>query len=225
MKGDSMKKFVCTVCGYIHEGEEAPEQCPICKVGADKFKEVEEKKDENGSKYAGTKTEKNLMDAFASESMARNKYRYFAEIAKREGYEQIADIFIETSDQEGQHAKMWYQEFHGFGNTQENLVTAAAGENDEWTDMYVRMARDAREEGFTELAEKFERVGAVEKAHEERYNKLISNLEKDLVFRDGDDTIWICRQCGHIHVGKETPEHCPTCGFPKGYFERKAENY
>lgn len=219
-----MKKFVCTVCGYIHEGESAPEQCPVCKVGADKFKELTEEKTD-GSKYAGTKTEKNLMEAFAGESQARNKYRYFSEIAKREGYEQIAALFMETSDQEGQHAKMWYQEFHGFGNTAENLETAAAGENDEWTDMYVRMAKEAREEGFLELAEKFERVAAVEKSHEERYRKLLSNLDKDLVFKDGEYTVWVCRQCGHIHVGAGAPQQCPTCGYSQGYFERRAVNY
>lgn len=220
----AMKKFVCTVCGYIHEGDTPPAQCPICKVGPDKFKEVAESAPAAG-KYAGTRTEKNLQEAFAGESMARNKYRYFSEIAKREGYEQIADIFMLTSDQEGQHAKMWYNEFHGFGTTAENLETAASGENDEWTDMYARMAREAREEGFPELAEKFERVAAVEKTHEERYRKLINNLEKDLVFRDGENTIWVCRQCGHIHVGPEAPKTCPTCGFPQAYFERRAENY
>lgn len=220
----AMKKFVCTVCGYIHEGDTPPAQCPVCKVGPDKFKEVVESAPSAG-KYAGTKTEKNLKEAFAGESMARNKYRYFSEIAKREGYEQIADIFMQTSDQEGQHARMWYNEFHGFGNTVENLGTAADGENGEWTDMYARMAKEAREEGFPELAEKFERVAAVEKAHEERYRKLINSLEKDLVFKDGEDTVWICRQCGHIHVGAQAPETCPTCGFPQGYFERRAENY
>lgn len=219
-----MKKFVCTVCGYIHEGDTPPAQCPVCKVGPDKFKEVVESAPSAG-KYAGTKTEKNLKEAFAGESMARNKYRYFSEIAKREGYEQIADIFMQTSDQEGQHARMWYNEFHGFGNTVENLGTAADGENGEWTDMYARMAKEAREEGFPELAEKFERVAAVEKAHEERYRKLINSLEKDLVFKDGEDTVWICRQCGHIHVGAQAPATCPTCGFPQGYFERRAENY
>lgn len=223
--GRSLKKFVCTVCGYIHEGDTPPAQCPVCKVGPDKFKEVIEEGAKGAGKYAGTRTEKNLMEAFAGESMARNKYRYFAELARREGYEQIAGIFMETSDQEGQHAKMWFQESHGFGNTQENLETAAGGENDEWTDMYVRMAKEAREEGFTELAEKFERVAAVEKTHEERYRKLISNLEKDLVFKDGENTVWYCRQCGHIHVGPEAPQNCPTCGYPKAYFERRAENY
>lgn len=222
---NTMKKYVCTVCGYVHEGDTPPEQCPICKVGSDKFKEVAQAEGSDSTKYAGTKTEKNLQEAFAGESMARNKYRYFAEIAQREGYEQIANILMETSNQEGQHAKMWYNEFHGFGNTHENLEAAASGENDEWTDMYVRMAKDAREEGFHELAEKFERVAAVEKTHEERYRKLIQNLEHDLVFKDGETTIWVCRQCGHVHVGTDAPDTCPTCGYPKAYFERKASNY
>lgn len=224
----NMKKFVCTVCGYIHEGENPPEKCPICKVGPDRFKEMEEEKgqtNQSTGKYAGTKTEKNLMEAFAGESMARNKYRFFADIARKEGYEQIGAILMETSDQEGQHAKMWYQEFHGLGNTRDNLVTAAEGENGEWTEMYVRMAKEAREEGFEQLAQKFEKVAAVEKAHEERYRRLISNMEKDLVFRDGINILWMCRQCGHIHIGQEAPVHCPTCGYPQAYFERKAENY
>lgn len=225
-KGENtMKKWICTVCGYVHEGDTPPAQCPICKVGPDKFKEEAPAGNESGTRYAGTKTEKNLQEAFAGESMARNKYRYFSEIAKREGYEQIAALFMETSDQEGQHAKMWYNEFHGFGNTKENLLTAANGENDEWAHMYVRMAKEAREEGFPELAEKFEQVGAVEKMHEERYRKLINNLDSELVFKDNADTVWYCRQCGHIHVGKEAPNQCPTCGYPQAYFERQAQNY
>lgn len=222
---DKMKKFKCTVCGYIHEGETAPEKCPLCKQGADKFVLMEETQVANKSKYAGTKTEKNLMEAFSGESQARNKYKYFSEVAQREGYEQIAAIFAETSEQERQHAKMWYQEFHGIGNTEENLKTAAEGENGEWTDMYVRMAREAREEGFEELAVKFERVAAVEKEHEERYLRLLSNIEKELVFKSKDPTKWICRQCGHVHYGNEAPEFCPTCGFARAYFERKPENY
>lgn len=222
---DKMKKFKCTVCGYIHEGETVPEKCPLCKQGADKFVLMEETQVANKSKYAGTKTEKNLMEAFSGESQARNKYKYFSEVAQREGYKQIAAIFAETSEQERQHAKMWYQEFHGIGNTEENLKTAAEGENGEWTDMYVRMAREAREEGFEELAVKFERVAAVEKEHEERYLRLLSNIEKELVFKSKDPTKWICRQCGHVHYGNEAPEFCPTCGFARAYFERKQENY
>lgn len=223
-RNSAMKKFVCTVCGYIHEGESAPEQCPVCKVGSDKFKEMPQE-DGNTSKYAGTKTEKNLMEAFAGESQARNKYKYFSEIAQKEGYQQIAALFMETAEQERQHAKMWYQEFHGFGNTAENLKTAADGEHGEWEDMYARMAREAREEGFEELAVKFENVAKVEKAHEERYLKLLQNIKEDLVFKDEDTVYWICRQCGHIHYGTEAPQNCPTCGFPQSYFERRAQNY
>lgn len=219
-----MKKFRCIICGYIHEGETAPEKCPVCKQGADKFVLIEEDP-KTASKYAGTKTEKNLMEAFAGESQARNKYAYFSEVAKREGYEQIAAIFMETAEQERQHAKMWYTEFHGLGNTAENLKTAAEGENGEWTDMYARMAKEAREEGFEELAVKFERVAAVEKEHEERYLRLLSNIDNNLVFKSKEETKWVCRQCGHVHYGKEAPESCPTCGFAKSFFERKAENY
>ena len=220
-----MKKFKCKVCGYIHEGDCAPEQCPICKVGADQFEEIVETPVNGSSKYAGTKTEKNLMEAFAGESQARNKYFYFAQKAKQEGYEQIAAIFMETSEQERQHAKMWFSEFHGINDTAQNLVDAAQGENDEWTDMYARMAQEAREEGFEELAVKFENVGKVEKAHEERYLKLLSNVKEGKVFKDEESVTWICRQCGYIHTGKEAPKQCPTCGYSQAYFERKANNY
>lgn len=220
-----MKKWRCTVCGYVHEGDEAPELCPKCRQGKEVFVEVEEEKKSNTSRYAGTKTEKNLMQAFAGESMARNKYTYFAEIAKREGYEQIAAIFLETAEQERQHAKMWFQEFHGLSDTAESLKQAAEGENYEWTDMYAQMAKDAREEGFHDLAIKFENVAKVEKEHEERYLKLLQNVDEDLVFRSENEVLWICRQCGHVHFGKEAPERCPTCGFPKAFFERKANNY
>ncbi len=229
MKGmvKEMKKFKCKVCGYIHEAESLPEDftCPICKVPASQFEELVETEETGKSKYAGTKTEKNLMEAFAGESQARNKYKYFSMKAAQEGYEQIAEIFMQTSEQESQHAKMWYEEFHGIGSTAENLLTAAQGENDEWTDMYVRMAKEAREEGFDALAEKFERVAAVEKAHEARYRALLSRVENKQVFSEKEDTVWMCRQCGHLHYGKEAPESCPTCGFSKAYFERKATNY
>lgn len=222
-----MKKFKCKVCGYIYEGESLREDftCPICKVPASQFEELLETKEIINNKYAGTKTEKNLMEAFAGESQARNKYKYFSMKAAQEGYEQIAEIFMQTSEQESQHAKMWYEEFHGIGSTAENLLTAAQGENDEWTDMYVRMAKDAREEGFEALAEKFERVAAVEKAHEARYRALLSRVENKQVFSEKEDTVWMCRKCGHLHYGKEAPESCPTCGFSKAYFERKATNY
>lgn len=228
MKGRrKMKKFKCKVCGYVHEAEQLDENfvCPICKMKADKFEEIVEETKESKSKYAGTKTEKNLMEAFAGESQAYNKYRYFSNQASLEGYEQIAAIFMETANQESQHAKMWYQEFHGIGNTGENLQTAAQGENDEWTDMYKRMAKEAREEGFEELAVKFERVAAVEKAHEERYRKLLERIKNGEVFKENGAVFWMCRQCGHLHFDINAPEVCPTCGYSKAYFERKATNY
>ena len=174
----------------------------------------------------GSKTEKNLMEAFAGESQARNKYTYFASKAKKEGYEQIAAIFQETADNEKEHAKMWFKELNGgVPTTAENLKAAAAGENFEWTDMYDRFAKEAREEGFEQIAKLFEGVGQIEKEHEERYKKLLENLENGLVFSKDGDKIWKCRNCGHICVGKEAPEVCPVCAHPKAYFEVKAENY
>lgn len=173
----------------------------------------------------GTKTLANLMEAFAGESQARNKYTYFASKAKKEGYEQIAALFTETADQEKEHAKMWFKLFHGIGDTAENLRGAAAGENDEWTDMYPRMAKEAREEGFDEIADKFEAVAAVEKAHEERYKKLLANVEGKLVFSRDGDCIWQCRNCGHLHIGKEAPETCPVCDHPKAYFQLQINNF
>lgn len=222
-----MKKYKCSVCGYIHEADTLEKDfvCPICKVGAEMFEELPEEVKSNSSKYAGTKTEKNLKEAFAGESQARNKYKYFAQKASIEGYEQIADIFMETSEQESQHAKLWFQELNGIGDTKDNLKSAANGENDEWTEMYKRMAKEAREEGFFELAEKFERVGAIEKAHEERYRKLLERLEAGEVFKENGAVFWMCRQCGHLHFGVDAPEVCPTCGYPKAYFERRKTNY
>lgn len=173
----------------------------------------------------GTKTEANLMAAFAGESQARNKYTYYASKAKKEGYEQIAALFQETADQEKEHAKMWFKLFHGIGSTMENLKDAAAGENDEWTDMYPTMAKEAREEGFDEIARLFEAVAAVEKAHEERYKKLLANIEEGIVFSREGDCIWQCRNCGHIHVGPKAPESCPVCAHPQAYFELKKQNY
>lgn len=177
------------------------------------------------SKYAGTKTEKNLMEAFAGESQARNKYTYYASVAKKAGYEQMAALYLETADQEKEHAKMWFKEFHGLGTPEENLVDAAAGENDEWTSMYKRMAEEAREEGFEELAIKFEYVAKVEASHEKRYLKLLESLKNDGTFKGDAPLGWKCRNCGYIHEGNEAPEICPTCAHPKAYFERKAENY
>lgn len=177
------------------------------------------------NKYAGTKTEQNLKDAFAGESQARNKYTYFASVAKKAGYEQIAAIFLKTADNEKEHAKMWFKELGGIGNTEENLVAAAAGENYEWTDMYDTMAKEAEAEGFTELAEKFRSVGEIEKHHEERYRKLLENVKAKQVFEKSGVTVWECRNCGHIVVGTSAPELCPVCNHPQSYFEVHAENY
>lgn len=173
----------------------------------------------------GTKTEANLMAAFAGESQARNKYTYYASKAKKDGFEQIAAMFEETANQEKEHAKMWFKLFHGVGSTEENLIDAAAGENDEWTDMYPRMAKEAREEGFDEIADLFEGVAAIEKEHEERYKKLLANVQGKLVFSREGECIWQCRNCGHVHVGKEAPEKCPICDHPRAHFQLKATNY
>ncbi len=175
--------------------------------------------------YSGTKTEKNLEAAFAGESQARNKYTYFASVAKKEGYEQIADLFLKTADNEKEHAKMWFKELKGIGNTAENLSAAADGENYEWTDMYREFAKTAEEEGFTALAAKFRLVGAIEKRHEERYRALLKNIETNEVFEKSTVKIWECRNCGHIVVGEKAPEVCPVCAHPKSYFEVMAENY
>jgi rubrerythrin len=174
----------------------------------------------------GSKTEANLWTAFAGESQARNKYTYFASVAKKAGYEQIAAIFEETAGNEKEHAKMWFKELGGIGDTAANLRAAAEGENEEWTSMYPEMAATAREEGFTRIAYLFEAVAAIEKEHEERYRTLLNNLENDVVFKtDDDQTVWICRNCGHIYVGKEAPKACPVCAHPQSYFERRAVNY
>jgi len=173
----------------------------------------------------GTKTEKNLLEAFAGESMARNKYTYFASVAKKEGYEQIAAIFLETAENEKEHAKLWFKALNGIGNTMENLIQAAAGENEEWTKMYARMAQEAREEGFNELAALFEGVAKVEKEHEERYLKLLENIKQNEVFSKKETTVWKCRNCGHIHVSNKAPEVCPVCAHPQAYFEVAAKNY
>jgi rubrerythrin len=175
----------------------------------------------------GTKTEKNLLEAFAGESQARNKYTYFASKAKKDGYEQIAAIFEETAMNEKEHAKLWFKYLEGgaIRDTMSNLKAAAEGENYEWTDMYDRMAKEAEEEGFTEIATKFRLVAAIEKHHEERYKKLLQNIEEGIVFSRDDDRIWKCRNCGHIVIGKKAPEVCPTCNHPKSFFEISAENY
>ena len=223
-----MERYRCTICGYIHEGP-LPEgfTCPICKQPASVFEKLEEQPAEknSGNPYAGTKTEKNLMEAFAGESQARNKYTYFANIALREGYDQLAEIFLKTARNEQEHARVWFQELGHLGTTAQNLAAAAEGENYEWTDMYARMAKDADEEGFPELAEKFRKVGAIEKAHEERYLALLNNVEMKQVFEKSEEVMWECRVCGHLVVGKKAPEVCPVCSFSQSYFEVRKENY
>ena len=176
-------------------------------------------------KYAGTKTEKNLWAAFAGESQARNKYTYFASVAKKEGFEQISAIFQKTADNEKEHAKMWFKELGELGDTAKNLLAAAEGENYEWTDMYSTFADEADEEGFPELAAKFRAVAAIEKSHEERYRALLNNVEMQTVFEKAEETIWECRNCGHLVMGKKAPDLCPVCAHPKSYFEVRAENY
>lgn len=180
---------------------------------------------DKNNKYAGTKTEKNLMEAFAGESMARNKYSFFASIAKKEGYEQLAELFLKTADNEKAHAKLWFQELGGIGDTAANLEAAADGENYEWTDMYERMANEAEEEGFKALAMKFRMVGKIEKAHEERYRKLLENVEMKKVFERSEVKIWECRECGNLVIGTNAPKVCPVCQHNQSYFEIKAENY
>ena len=177
------------------------------------------------NKYAGTKTEQNLWEAFAGESQARNKYTYFASVAKKAGFEQIAEIFQKTADNEKEHAKLWFKELGELGNTAENLLHAAEGENYEWTDMYDRMAKEAEEEGFTALAAKFRGVAAIEKTHEERYRALLNNVETKQVFEKSGVQIWECRNCGHLVVGTAAPAICPVCNHPQAYFEVRKENY
>ena len=177
------------------------------------------------NRYEGTKTEKNLEAAFAGESQARNKYTYFASVAKKEGYEQISSLFLKTAENEKEHAKMWFKELNGIGDTAENLCAAAAGENYEWTDMYDGFAKTAEEEGFHDLAAKFRLVAAIEKSHEERYRALLKNVKTAEVFAKSEVKVWECRNCGHIVVGKQAPEVCPTCAHPQSYFEVHAENY
>ncbi len=177
------------------------------------------------TKYSGTKTEQNLQAAFAGESQARNKYTYFASVAKKEGYEQISALFLKTAENEKEHAKMWFKELKGIGTTAQNLQAAADGENYEWTDMYDTFAKEADEEGFHELAAKFRLVAAVEKAHEERYRALLSNVESAKVFEKSTVQVWECRNCGHIMTGTKAPELCPVCAHPQSYFEIHAQNY
>lgn len=177
------------------------------------------------NKYAGTKTEKNLEAAFAGESQARNKYTYFASTAKKEGYEQIAALFLKTADNEKEHAKMWFKELNGIGNTAENLGAAADGENYEWTDMYAQFAREAKEEGFDTLAILFEMVGKIEKEHEDRYRKLLEAVKNGTVFEKSEEVVWECGNCGHVVKGEKAPQLCPVCKHPQAYFFIKAQNY
>lgn len=216
-----MKKFKCKICGEIFEvkdGELAV--CPRCKAMGEKVEEIKP-----ANKYSGTQTEKNLQSAFAGESQARNKYTYFGSVAKKEGFEQISALFLKTADNEKEHAKMWFKELNGIGDTAKNLVEAANGENYEWTDMYVGFAKTAEEEGFPELAEKFRLVAEIERKHEERYRALLKNLETEQVFEKSEVKVWECRNCGHIVVGTKAPDICPTCNHPQAYFEIHAENY
>ena len=225
-KGErKMIKWKCKVCGYIYEGDELPADftCPVCRQPASSFEKIEEPT--KAGKYAGTQTEKNLEAAFAGESQARNKYTYFSSVAKKEGYEQIAALFQKTADNEKEHAKMWFKELNGIGDTAENLLHAAEGENYEWTDMYDGFAKTAEEEGFPELAAKFRLVAAIEKHHEERYRALLHNVEAAEVFARSEVKVWECRNCGHIVVGTSAPDVCPTCSHPQSYFEINCENY
>ena len=234
-----MKKYICTICKYEYDPAQgdptqgiapgtpfealpADWKCPRCKQGKEKFEPVAEVK---ANPYAGTQTEKNLHAAFAGESEARNKYTYFASKAKKEGYEQIAALFLQTAENEKEHAKLWFKELNGIGDTAENLAAAATGENYEWTDMYEGFARTAEAEGFPELAAKFRGVAAIEKHHEERYRALLHNVEAKEVFAKSEVKVWECRNCGHIVVGTQAPEVCPVCDHPQAFFEINLQNY
>ena len=220
----TMSQYKCKICGEVFEvkdGEEAV--CPRCKATGDNVEMVTAQK--KGNKYAGTQTEKNLQAAFGGESEARNKYTYFASVAKKEGYEQIAALFLKTAENEKEHAKMWFKELQGLGDTADNLLSAAEGENFEWTDMYEGFSKTAEEEGFPELAKKFRMVGEIEKHHEERYRALLKNVETAAVFEKSEVKVWECRNCGHIIVGTKAPEVCPVCAHPQSYFELREENY
>ena len=229
----SKKGFICTVCGYIYEGDTLPADfiCPWCKHDASYFKPIEDNSNNTNqenkpmNKYAGTQTEKNLQTAFAGESQARNKYTYFASVAKKEGLEQISALFLKTADNEKEHAKMWFKELGELGDTAVNLKAAADGENYEWTDMYDGFAKTAEEEGFPELAAKFRMVGEIEKHHEERYRALLKNVETAKVFEKSEVKVWECRNCGHLVIGTKAPDVCPVCAHPQSYFEVHAENY
>ena len=227
VKGEiNMKKYKCNVCQAEFELEDAAELvCPVCGVGADELTLLAGGDAAKSNPYAGTQTEKNLEAAFAGESQARNKYTYFASKAKKEGFEQIAALFLKTAENEKEHAKLWFKELNGIGGTAENLAAAADGENYEWTDMYEGFAKTAEKEGFVELAAKFRMVAEIEKHHEERYRALLKNVETAQVFAKSEVKIWECRNCGHIIVGTKAPDVCPVCNHPQAYFELNAENY
>ncbi len=224
-------KWVCRICGYIYEGENLPDDfiCPICKHGAEDFERVPPEAKEKGEitmDLKGSKTEANLQAAFAGESQARNKYTYYAVKARENGYVQIADLFEETANNEKEHAKIWFKLLNGgIKETADNLQDAAAGENYEWTDMYPTFAKEAREEGFSRIADLFDGVAKIEKEHEERFKTLLKNVNNGLVFSKDGDTVWQCINCGHIVVGKKAPQICPVCAHPQSYFQVKAENY
>jgi len=218
-------QYKCKVCGIIFEVEDGQEPvCPQCHAKGDKLEKLEGNPVKAG-KYAGTQTEKNLKAAFSGESEARNKYTYFASVAKKQGFEQIAALFLHTAENEKEHAKLWFKELNGIGDTAANLGAAAAGENYEWTDMYAGFADTAEKEGFPELAAKFRGVAAIEKTHEERYRALLKNVETAQVFEKSDVKVWECRNCGHILVGTKAPDVCPVCNHPQSYFELHAANY
>ena len=217
-------KYKCKLCGAIFDVEDGQEPiCPLCGAGIDQLEPVVAAPSGNGIK--GTQTEKNLAAAFAGESQARNKYTYFASVAAREGYEQIAELFIKTANNEKEHAKMWAKELGIIKDTPANLLAAAEGEYYEWTDMYEGFAKTAEEEGFKEIAKKFRLVAAIEKRHEERYRALLKNVENGEVFQKGSVKIWECRNCGHIVVGTAAPEVCECCSHARSFFEIMAENY
>ncbi len=223
-------KFRCKVCGEIFEIEEGQEAiCPRCRVGEEMLEKIGERivvrEHKKTNAYVGTETEQNLQKAFAGESQARNKYTYFANVARSEGFEQIADLFLKTAENECEHAKIWFRELNGIGNTAENLLSASEGENHEWTDMYENFAKTAEKEGFFALAKKFRAVAEIEKSHEERYRKLLENINEKAVFEKSEVKIWECKNCGHIVVGTKAPETCEVCGYAQSFFELKSENY
>ena len=217
-------QYKCKLCGAVFDVEDGQEAvCPLCGATGDQLEPLVKKNPDGGIK--GTQTEKNLAAAFAGESQARNKYTYFASVAKREGYEQIAELFLKTADNEKEHAKMWAQELGLIKDTPANLLAAAEGENYEWTDMYEGFAKTAEEEGFKEIAKKFRLVAAIEKRHEERYRALLKNVKNGEVFQRGSVKVWECRNCGHIVVGTKAPNYCECCGHSQSFFEISAENF